>query len=469
MNDKLKNFFFFEKDKNLFSRTYLGVPYWQSIRIKFSSFAILKAKLSTEKRSFFKILLLSLKVVKDFTADILKYMVLAKCDILYFDECAYRIINGATVDPYFDYFEFEKKYKVQRCFHIYNRQCKTSLKGIGTAIPKLAEHLLVLCSKIHLGNYKDEKEDMFLNQLSEDLEKEFPTGVTAKELIQMVRRIAVIHKVYIKFYERLLMKCRPRAIFVVAHYSSYLFPLYNLAQRHSIPVIEIQHGLIVNHDAYWYGDTSAIGKELPNYLFSYGSIWSKYMNLPENMKIIPVGNPFLEARKEKYKNYVQDEKMMIFYSASVVAEKMESLAVEAWKRLGEKGFKIFFKIHPLEYDNREKQYPLLASYPQIQIISPDTDLYELLSQAKHHIAYASTVLYEAIIFDNNRYLFDFGDFSENMQPLVEAKLVYKFKTLEELEVLLNKSMGTISDYRLEVWKTDAKRNGLEKLREIMNE
>lgn len=469
MNDKLKKFFSFEKDKKLFSRTYLGIAYWQSIRITFSSSAMLDTKIFSEKRSPSKFLPLLLKAGKDVAADILKYRALSKCDILYCDECAYRIIDGTTVDSYFDYFEFEKKYKVQRCFHIYNRQCKTSLKGIGTAIPKVTEHLLTLCSKMHLGNYKDEKEDMFLNQLAEDLEKEFHISFTAEELIQMVRRTVVIHRAYMKFYERLLMKCRPEAIFVVAHYSSYLYPLYNLAQRYSIPVIEIQHGLIVYHDAYWYEDTSATGKELPDYLFSYGSFWNKYISLPENMKIVPVGNPFLEERKEKYKNYVQDEKMMVFYSASDVAKEMENLAVEAWKRFGKKGFKIFFKVHPLDYDKWEEQYPLLAGCPQIQIISPDVDLYELLSRAKHHIAYASTVLYEATIFNNNRYLFDCSAFSEYMQPLIEAKLVYKFKTLEELEALLNKSMGTISDYKFEVWKKDAKRNGLEELREIMNE
>lgn len=468
MNNKLRTFFSFEKDKNMFARTYLGIPYWQSIRITFSRSALREKKLSSRNHSPSETLLLGLKAIKDLAADIIKYRSLSKCDILYFDECAYRIIDGETVDTYFDYFNFIEKYKIQRCFHIYSRQDKTSLKGIGTAVPKLADHILTFCSKMGLGHYSDKNEDMFLKQLAEDLEKEFHTGFTPEELIKMVRRIVVIHKVYKKYYEKLLIKLKPKAIFVVAHYSSYLFPLYNVARKYSIPVIEIQHGLIVNHDAYWYGDTSNVGKELPSYLFSYGTFWDKYMNLPKIMKVIPIGNPFLEERKEKYKNCIQDEKMMVFYSASVIAKEMEELAIETWKRLWKKGYKIFFKIHPLEYDNRKEQYRLLTAYPQIQIVPPDMDLYELLSCAKHHIAYASTVLYEAIIFDNNRYLFDFGNFAENMQPFVEAHLVYKFKTSEELEHLLNTSMGTISDYEFEVWKTDAKRNGLEKLEEIMN-
>ena len=414
-------------------------------------------------------LLIGLMLCKDSIIDILKYLHLSRCDILYFDECAYRIVDGKTVDPYFDYFGFEKKYKVQRCFHIYNRQSNSSLKGIGTAIPKIEDYFLTLCSKVKIGIYRDKKEDEFLKQLARELEETFHLGFEAKELIQMVRRNVVLHKVYGRFYKRLLMKCRPRSIFVVAYYSSFLFPLYNVARKCSIPVIEIQHGLITNHDAYWYGDTSAIGKEVPSYLFSYGDFWNTHLNLPSIMRAVPIGNPFLEDRKAIYKNCVQDEKMMVFYSSIPANREMEQLALDAWNYFGKRGYKIFFKIHPLEYEERKKYYPRLMNFSGIQVVTPDKDLYELLGCAKHHITYASTVFYEAIIFDNNRYIFDLGSLCDNMQPLVELKLAYKFKTIEELNGLLNVSMGSTSDDVLKIWKPEAEKNGLVKLREIMDE
>lgn len=258
MFNKLKAFLDFEKDKRLFSRAYLGVPYWQSIRITFSRSVTMEKKLFSRKSNPSHVLKQLLKCGNNIITDIWKYISLTKCDILYFDECAYRLIDGTTVDSYFDYFELDKEYKVQRCFHIYSRQKETSLDGIGTVIPKLEDHLLMLCSKMHICKYRDEKEEAFLEQLAQDLEAQFHMGFSFEEIVQMVRRIVVIHKVYRKYYEKIIRKCRPKSIIVVAHYSSYLFPLYNLAQKYSIPVIELQHGLIVNHDAYWYEDTSTI-------------------------------------------------------------------------------------------------------------------------------------------------------------------------------------------------------------------
>lgn len=469
MDDKFRLFCSFEKDKNLFSRTYLGTPYWQSIRMAFSSSILLERKLEPKTHSLLGRLLIGLMLCKDVMIDILKYLRLSGCDILYFDECAYRIIDAETVDPYFDYFGFDKKYKIQRCFHIYNRQNKSSLKGIGTSIPKLEDYFLTLCSKAKIGNYRDKKEDAFLERLAGELEEAFHLGFTSKELIQMVRRNVVLHKVYGRFYKKLLMKCKPKSIFVVAYYSSFLYPLYNVARKYSIPVIEIQHGLITNHDAYWYGDTSVIGKELPSYLFSYGTFWNTYINLPSIMKAVPIGNPFLENRKEKYKNCIQDEKMMVFYSSLPAKKEMEQLALDAWNYFGKRGYKILFKIHPLEYDEWKKHYPRLSNFSGIQVVKPDKDLYELLSCAKHHITYASTVFYEAVIFNNNRYIYDLGSLSDSMRPLVELKLAYKFKTMEELNSLLNVSMETVLDDTLEIWKPKAERNGLVKLREIMNE
>lgn len=469
MNDKFKLFCSFEKDKNLFSRTYLGIPYWQSIRMAFSCSILLERKFVSRTHSMPERILIGLRLCKDVIIDILKYLHLSGCDILYFDECAYRIVDEETVDPYFDYFGFNKKYKIQRCFHIYNRQNKSSLKGIGTAIPKLEDYFLTLCSKVKLGNYRDKKEDAFLERLAEELEEIFHLGFTAKELTQMVRRNVVLHKVYGRFYKKLLMKCRPKSIFVVAYYSSFLYPLYNIARKYSIPVIEIQHGLITNHDAYWYEDTSAIGKELPSYFFSYGAFWNTYINLPSVMKPVPIGNPFLENRKAKYINYIQDEKMMVFYSSIPAKKEMEQLALDAWSYFSKRGYKILFKIHPLEYDDWEKHYPRLVNFSGIQVVAPDKDLYELLSCAKHHITYASTVFYEAVIFNNNRYIYDLGSLSDSMQPLVELKLAYKFKTIQELNSLLNVSMGTALVDTLEIWKPEAERNGLIKLREIMNE
>lgn len=467
MNEKVKEFTAFEKKRKLFKRRYLGVPYWQSCRMFLLS-DILQTKQHTGKCCFSDKLLLGIKIFRDFTVDFIKYVSLSKCDILYFDGCSYRIIDGESVDPYFDYFDFEKKYRVQRCFHIYGRQKKTSLAGIGTVIPRVFEYVLNLCSGMAMGFDRDKKEERFLEKLALKLEDDFHAGLTSYEFIQIVRKNVRIHKIYNKYYEKLILKCKPKAIFVVCHYNGYLFPLYSAARKYGIPVIELQHGQIMNHEAYWYEDTTSTGKELPDYFFTYGSFWSEDIKLPENMKIVPIGNPFLENRKKTYQTCVQNEKMMVFYSSRLAAKEMEQLAVDAWNYFGKKGYQIFFKIHPLEYDGWKEQYQLLNKYPQIHVVTPDIDLYKLLSCAKHHITYASTVFYEAAVFENNRYIYELGNLGDSLQPLVDLKLAYKFKTIKQLAQMLDMSMGSIWDHESEIWMKEAKRNGQVKLREIIH-
>lgn len=468
MKAKMEEFFAFEKEEKLFSRTYLGIPYWTSLRIILARPVEFQMNTSLAKtRKFSDFLLAEGRLIRGFLHDIVRYMFLSKCDILYFDNDKYRIVDGEMVDINFDDFDFDKEYKIQRCYLKYNYKGRPSLKGVGTAIPGMIEHLLTLSLKMQIGNYRDEQEDRFLKQLAVNIEKKFHLGYTPERLIYAVRKIAVIHKAYGKFYERLLIKCNPRAVFVVCHYTGYLFPLYNIARGHSIPVIEIQHGRTSYHYSYWYGDTSKTGKQLPSYFFSYGAFWDNFVNLPEGMETVPIGNPFLEERKEKYKNCVQDEKMMVFYSSVVAEKEMEQLVIDAWKYFGKRGYKLFFKIHPNNYDTWREHYKLLVNYPEIQIVPPEMDLYELLSCAKHHITFASTVLFEAVIFDNNRYIYDIGIQSAAMEPLAELKLAYKFKTVEELDSLLNIPMGPASSGISEIWKEEAKRNGQIKLREII--
>lgn len=457
MNEVVSDFLKFEKEENLFARTYLNVPYWQSIRFTIMHSLTVEQyyTAATENRNFV------LEMFKNFfeaLRDCIDFIRMTQCDILYFDECVYRRINNELVDTYFDYFNFEECYKVERCFHNYYSRSLGKKKGVGVAIPNLKSRIENVLGNCQIFNNCDKKEEIFIDAVIDKINKLFRTAIDSEIIKRSIRMKAISQKYFEKYYYKLLKRCRPKVIFVVCYFDFRLLPLYGVAKSLGIPVIEIQHGQIAYHPAYCYEDLSDVGKELPSNFFIYGGFWKQVISLPNNVKVNTVGNPFLESRVKRYQNLKQDDKKIVVYSCYGIPNIIDQLTMDIRNYFGKKGYKILFKIHPVEQDSWEKNYPMVASTEDIHIIPINTDLYEVLQSSRHHISSSSTVLYEAIIFDNKRYVYDLGGLSDFVQPLVDMNMALKFKTMQELEVALHTPHNNSSSFVSNVWKINAKQN-----------
>ena len=477
--DKItQDFLKFEVEKALFKRTYCGIPYWQGIRLKIEwtitgSVVTNIAALNTVKRKWGK----KNTLCNDFLKDLLKYFSIKKCDILYFDqglETAYRNVDGEMKDVYFGYFEFEDRYRVERCYYDNGKKRNPQKPGIGVKLILPYKLLIKIQSLLNPKNNIDSKEDAFIYALCNELNKKYNKDISADILIRQIRYHFELHKIYEKYYKKLLKRTDPKVIVLQCHYSTTLYPLYKVAKEYSIPVIELQHGHVCNHLAYNYLDTSNEGKELPDYLFTYGDFWNEQIHLPVGTKIVSVGNPFLEAMKKKYKDQTPDEKAVVFYSGTFSSdgEELEKLAVDFYKKYSSEGYKIYFKFHPREASVWKNKYHLLADCEGIQIVEPNLNVYQLFSQARHHISAMSTVMYEAVSFDICRYIYSFEGIKENLlkicAPLVESGGAQKFSNIQELKDLINKKTKTRFDFMDSMWKCGAKENGQKILKEIID-
>ena len=468
MDKLLQEFLEFEKDEQLFKRKYLGVEYWQSSRLSISrNLQERESKVSQYPAMQEKRFLSVLKRIKGIYFDVINWISLGTCDILYFDKQAYRNIDGVEVDSYFDYWKFQDSYSIKRCYYCSGIDTKGFRgKGIGVTLPDFAHDVAAVFHQF-FNKTRDKKEDKEIIRICNRLNDKFNSSILFEKVVNRISDYVIIEKVYHKFYYRLIKKLRPKAIFVVCHYSETLFPLYNVAKQCNIPVIELQHGLTCFHDAYNYEDVSVAGKSLPDYFFSYGEFWGKYVNLPRNMKTIVVGNPYLENQKQKYANVLPDENAIVFYSDEITGKKLAEFAVKFVEKNINKGYKIYFKFHPSE-KNYAKEYLMLIDNSKICLLPLNTGVYEVLAMAKHHVTVMSTVLYEATIYDVERYVWKLEGMSHYLQPLVDIEVAKSFETLDEFEALLLVDSKNNHEISKEMWADNATERGQNALKEILD-
>lgn len=478
MDRLTQDFLQFEKEKNLFGRKYCGVYYWQIIRLEVRDTIIGSRNMNDAVQRKKKKIRRYIVLCKDFLNDVINYYHLKKCDILYFDQGipgAYRNVDGKMKDVYLGYFGYEDKYRFERCYYIKSSKKNPEKPGIGTDLIMPGVLIFKIQSLMNPQKFTDQREEFFIHNLCNEINEKYKKNISADRMIQNVRWLCAIRRIYEKFYRKLLSKTTPKTIIIQCHYDAVLYPLYKIAKEFSIPVIELQHGTVCDHMAYNYFDTSEKGKELPDYLFTYGPFWEKYMQLPAGIKMISIGNPFLEAMKEKYKEAVLNEKAIVFYSSSFFfdGEELEKLAMDFCKKYSDKGYIIYFKFHPGEMTIWKQRYRLLCNCKEIQIVDPAMNVYQLLAYAKHHVFVASTVMYEAMNYDICRYVYmfesDLKDWMlEKQMPLIEKGGGTEFHNAEELKDLIDKGIKSNVTLTDDVWKPNAKKNGQKALKKILN-
>lgn len=472
MDNILNEFLEFEKERQIFARKYRGVSYWQCIRCNIGKKNIrLKAKTTTgdqvqRKSNYF---VKTVFLLKESFRDLKKGIGLKKSDLLYFDQQSCRYIDGKQVDPYFDFWRFQKKFSVQRCYYSEadkNRVCDRNV-GIGVAVAELVHGMLYCLSQYIPKMFADVEEDRFISDLCDEIHDRFDVVLSKKQMIQTIRDVVIRHRIYGRYYHWLIKNVNPKAIIVVCHFDSKLFPLYEVSRKCGVPVIELEHGLVSNHDAYNYKDLTSEGKLLPNFFFMYGDFWKQYIQLPVCMQPVAVGNPFLESQRLKYQNITPDEKTIVFYSDEIGIEEAQ-LVIEFYKRNADNGYHVCFKPHPREYPHMRELYSIFDEYPEIQIIPQDMNLYELLAGAKHHVAAVSTVLFEAAIFDVKRYVLYRPEWIQYIQPLLDIGLAKLFYNLDQLQELLAEEENVDKSMLDFIWKRNARENALKALENIIN-
>ena len=99
---------------------------------------------------------------------------------------------------------------------------------------------------------RDEKEFTFLQGLEDKMKRRFGQSLSAQRMEQEIQHWIPLDNAYEKYAERFFDKVKCKAIAVVCYYQNQMYAFYRVAKRRDIKIIEFQHGVINNHEEYWF-------------------------------------------------------------------------------------------------------------------------------------------------------------------------------------------------------------------------
>lgn len=266
-------------------------------------------------------------------------------------------------------------------------------------------------------------------------------------------------KDWISYYDYMLRKIKPKVIVMVVSYMFERMVLCEVAKRHKVPVVELQHG-VISKDTIQYNFYQKM--ELPNfpdYIFSFGQFVKNDIRFPiESERIIPVGFPELERNSCLYQKNKTSKKVILFISESGVVE-IAQYANTVVQKLNMEKYRVIFQLHPKEYYNWELTLGEYLKHSDIEIAgSFEHTIHETLAQADWVIGNYSTVLYEAQMFDAKTAVLKFGLY-RNVEYLYENGYALLINSPEEL-------VKAIEEDTFEPNKSPLfERNSLEKMQE----
>ncbi|WMJ73285.1 hypothetical protein RCC89_08930 [Cytophagaceae bacterium ABcell3] len=239
------------------------------------------------------------------------------------------------------------------------------------------------------------EDESFIQQIEDAVNSRF--GVCC-DIEKMVHKRVPLHKMYEKFYFRLLSKVRPSIMFLVVNYLPSSFALTSVCKRLGIPVVELQHGTIFkNHMGYSFPDLNIKCKYHPDYIFTFGDFWKNGIQFPiPSDKVLTMGYPFFSERVSKLRADAQNKNVITFISQGTIGKELAKIALRLRNKLSS-DYTINYKLHSSEYSSWRKSYEGLDSSPGINVIENDKqDLYETMVGSELIVGVYSTALYEAI-------------------------------------------------------------------------
>jgi hypothetical protein len=248
------------------------------------------------------------------------------------------------------------------------------------------------------------------------------------DLIEKVTRALDNRRCRLWLYERLLNKINPSVAIVVVSYTKDTF--IEACKLNNIPVVELQHGTITSNHVGYEGIGQGMLETFPDYLLTWGQFWVETADFPiPNERIIPVGFPYLEQRREYYSDETSDEQI-IFISQGTIGDRLSKFAMEVQNHPNIP-HNIIYKLHPGEYDRWKTEYPWLMDSDIEVIDGPEPTLYSIFSESTAQIGVSSTALYEGLAFGLETYLYNYPG-SEALQPLVDENSAEEISGVEQL-------------------------------------
>jgi len=212
-------------------------------------------------------------------------------------------------------------------------------------------------------------------------------------------------RIALPLYKRIIQRVDPKVVILVVSYGRGIKTIIEACRNLSIPVVELQHGVIYpGHPGYNYPKDVSVDL-FPDYLFTFGEFWNGQAAYPiDSDKLVAVGYPYLEQRIGGLSSQLQN-KQIVFLSQGTIGVELSKFAVKVHES-PDIEHEVIYKLHPGEYDRWRNSYPWLTDSGLTVVDSSDPPLYDLFAQSTVQVGVGSTAVYEGLAFNLKTFVYD---------------------------------------------------------------
>ncbi|MEO8636811.1 MAG: hypothetical protein ABI587_16165 [Gemmatimonadales bacterium] len=236
------------------------------------------------------------------------------------------------------------------------------------------------------------------------------------------------------YYRRLLLKRRPRRIYLVVSYAFYKRPLIAVARELGIETIELQHGTMSPyHLGYSFPDSAAGLEHFPSTFHAFGEYWHTAARLPLPAEQIHTsGFPHFTQQRQQFKSVPRQMNQVLIISQGVIGARLAEFALALAQAQPDR--RVVYKLHPGEVDGWRTRYPSLlaaAALPNVQVVeSGAKPLYAWFAESGDLVGVFSTAIYEGLACGCRTFIVDLPG-REYMQDLIDRRYVHLVGSVEE--------------------------------------
>lgn len=449
----VKEFAEFEKQERLFDREYAGVPYWQAIRYTVCG-SVFTNRVEKGAARNTSNLYQKMRILLHYGSKcIMSELALKKHTLV--DVIMFRVYEES--DRFYDYWELPEGISAIRIMQssFDGKVAPPEIFNMGLPIMMSSASYYIL-KKLHRTVY-DEKEFQFLKELEQKVIRRFGKCMTAEQMQERIQSYWHSKRIFQRYFSRLFDRLKPHAIVKVCYYGPVFFSAYEEAKKRGIRVIEFQHGVISNHQAYWFDDQRGLNNLTPDYMLIFGRTHETWTKMLKNTACVPVGFPFQEHELKRLGDCEADEKMVIVYPQS--DPRFETVISEFIDKAEPLGYKVIMKLHPNFCRHAEVYYPLLSQKKNLEIVTDQSKgIYYWLKRGKHQVLANTTVGFEAAAVEGSNICVAQNVDHAMVQPLLDLGVARGFQTADELLELIRNPKEVDMSHKQELWAENASAN-----------
>lgn len=453
----------FEKNNHLFDREYAGFHYWQYVRFQIFDSIYNNDRYNKEyqvkENRIRKLIIQARKAICNAN----ELHRLNKCDLLCLAPDNKNTANG-------DYYRFYSLFDIApnaKKQYLWTDWKKTS-PGLDISLPMLKVNIVFYIRKLLNILPHDIEEINKIKEIHEKICEQFGDCISVDDILFIIQKAIYIDKYLRDYYEKILKITKCKAISLITYYDFMHYPLFGVAKRYGIPIIEFQHGCIANHYSYCITDDNK-NVRVPDYFLTFGPAQEDFTRLLPRTTVVPVGFHFHNIQLSETENILTDNKLIIVYPESCAG--FEECIDDLIKNVTPDGYKVAMKLHPLEVSYYEKAYPILSSNKNLIIYTNEfnNNIYHYLKMARHHIVINTTVGLQAASFAHTNICVCTLKRHDTNKCLIENGAARGFKNAAELIDLIRYPMKHGKEYSEQLFMKNAKENIVNFFENILKE